>query len=314
MSPLLQVKGLKVYYYTKRGIIKAVDDVSIDVEKGEVVGLAGESGSGKSTIGYAIIRLVPPPGAIAGGQILYNGEDIVVLDQDSFRRNYRWKKISMIFQGSMSGFTPVFKIKDQIIEVLKLHNWNGDYEERVKELFRMVNMDPILAEKYPHELSGGQKQRAFIAMALALNPELVIADEPTTALDVIVQEYIVNLLKQLRKDYNLSIIFITHDLALLSEISDKLYILYAGKMMESGSSEVIFKRPRHPYTQLLVNSIATLDKDMINGIPGYMPDLSNPPTGCRFNTRCPFAKEICFKQEPKFTTFQDGDEVACWLY
>jgi peptide/nickel transport system ATP-binding protein len=311
---LLEVKNLKVYFYTKRGVVKAVDDVNLYLDKGEIVGLAGESGSGKSTIGYAIMRLVPYPGKIEGGKIFFNGENILEIDEETFRRNYRWKKISMVFQGSMSGFTPVFKVKDQIIEVLRVHEWKGDYEERVRELFKMVNMDPSLADKYPHELSGGQKQRAFISMALALNPEVLIADEPTTALDVIVQENILNLLKQLRKELNLSILFITHDLALLSEISDRDYILYAGKVMESGPSEIIFKKPRHPYTTLLIESIATLDKDMIKGIPGFMPDLSNPPKGCRFNTRCPFAKDICFKEEPKLKAFSDGDEVACWLY
>ncbi|MEM3802727.1 MAG: ABC transporter ATP-binding protein [Saccharolobus sp.] len=311
---LLEVKDLKIYFYTKRGVVKAVDGVNLNLDKEEIIGLAGESGSGKSTIGYGIMRLVPFPGRIESGKILFKGEDILSLDENTFRKNYRWKKIAMVFQGSMSGFTPVFKIRDQIIEVLKIHEWNGDYDERVNELFKMVNMDPALADKYPHELSGGQKQRAFIAMALALNPEILIADEPTTALDVMVQANILNLLKELRKDLGISIIFITHDLALLSEISDRTYILYAGKIMESGSSEVIFKRPRHPYTQLLVESIATLDKDVIRGIPGFMPDLSNPPLGCRFNTRCPYAKDICVKEEPKFKLFSDGDEVACWLY
>lgn len=311
---LLEVKDLKIYFYTKRGVVKAVDGVNLNLDKEEIIGLAGESGSGKSTIGYGIMRLVPFPGRIESGKILFKGEDILSLDENTFRKNYRWKKIAMVFQGSMSGFTPVFKIRDQIIEVLKIHEWNGDYDERVNELFKMVNMDPALADKYPHELSGGQKQRAFIAMALALNPEILIADEPTTALDVMVQANILNLLKKLRKDLGISIIFITHDLALLSEISDRTYILYAGKIMESGSSEVIFKRPRHPYTQLLIESIATLDKDVIRGIPGFMPDLSNPPLGCRFNTRCPYAKDICFKEEPKFKLFSDGDEVACWLY
>ncbi|ACP34620.1 oligopeptide/dipeptide ABC transporter, ATPase subunit [Sulfolobus islandicus L.S.2.15] len=311
---LLEVRNLKVYFYTKRGIVKAVDDVNLYLDNGEIIGLAGESGSGKSTIGYAIMRLVPFPGKIEGGEILFKGENILKLDEETFRKNYRWKKIAMVFQGSMSGFTPVFKIRDQIIEVLRIHGWTGDYDKRVEELFKMVNMDPQLAEKYPHELSGGQKQRAFIAMALALNPEILIADEPTTALDVMVQEHILNLLKKLRKELNLSIIFITHDLALLSEISDRDYMLYAGKVMESGPSEVIFKKPRHPYTSLLVESIATLDKDIIKGIPGSMPDLSNPPVGCRFNTRCPFARDICFKEEPKMKAFSDGDEVACWLY
>ncbi|TRM80326.1 dipeptide/oligopeptide/nickel ABC transporter ATP-binding protein [Sulfolobus sp. D5] len=311
---LLEVKNLKVYFYTKRGVVKAVDDVSLNLEEGEIIGLAGESGSGKSTIGYAIMRLVPFPGKVEGGKILFKGNDILVLDESDFRRNYRWKRIAMVFQGSMSGFTPVFKIKDQIIEILKIHDWEGDYDERVKELFKMVSMDPALADKYPHELSGGQKQRAFIAMALALNPQVLIADEPTTALDVVVQAQIINLLKKLRKELNLSIIFITHDLALLSELSDRIYVLYAGKVMENGKSEIIFKKPRHPYTQLLIESIATLDKNVIKGIPGFMPDLSNPPKGCKFNTRCPFAKDICFKEEPKFRLFSEGDEVACWLY
>lgn len=311
---LLEVKNLKVYFYTKRGVVKAVDDVSLNLEEGEIIGLAGESGSGKSTIGYAIMRLVPFPGKVEGGKILFKGNDILVLDESDFRRNYRWKRIAMVFQGSMSGFTPVFKIKDQIIEILKIHDWEGDYDERVKELFKMVSMDPALADKYPHELSGGQKQRAFIAMALALNPQVLIADEPTTVLDVVVQAQIINLLKKLRKELNLSIIFITHDLALLSELADRIYVLYAGKVMENGKSEIIFKKPRHPYTQLLIESIATLDKNVIKGIPGFMPDLSNPPKGCKFNTRCPFAKDICFKEEPKFRLFSEGDEVACWLY
>ncbi|TRM88629.1 dipeptide/oligopeptide/nickel ABC transporter ATP-binding protein, partial [Sulfolobus sp. A20-N-G8] len=219
---LLEVKNLKVYFYTKRGVVKAVDDVSLNLEEGEIIGLAGESGSGKSTIGYAIMRLVPFPGKVEGGKILFKGNDILVLDESDFRRNYRWKRIAMVFQGSMSGFTPVFKIKDQIIEILKIHDWEGDYDERVKELFKMVSMDPALADKYPHELSGGQKQRAFIAMALALNPQVLIADEPTTALDVVVQAQIINLLKKLRKELNLSIIFITHDLALLSELADRI--------------------------------------------------------------------------------------------
>lgn len=310
----LQVRDLRVYFYVKRGVVRAVDGVDLDVDKGEIVGLAGESGSGKSTIGYSIMRLVPTPGKIVSGKILFDGEDILAIDEGTFSKKYRWKKIAMVFQGSMSSFTPVFKIRDQIVEVLKVHGWKGDYNERVNELLKMVNMDPALADKYPHELSGGQKQRAFIAMALALNPELLIADEPTTALDVIVQEYVVNLLKKLNKELNLSIIFITHDLALLSEIADRVYVIYAGKVMESGPSEVIFKSPRHPYTKLLIASTPSLDKSEVSEIPGFMPDLANPPQGCRFNTRCPYVKDICSREEPKLKDFPDGDRVACWLY
>jgi peptide/nickel transport system ATP-binding protein len=310
---LLKVEDLKVYYFMKRGIVKAVDEVSIEVNKGEVVGIAGESGSGKSTLGLAVMRLINPPGRIMSGRIIFKGDELLSIPEKKFNEEYRWKKIAMIFQGSMNGFTPVYKIGRQIREVLEIHGWKGDIDERIKELLKLVRLDPQLAEKYPHELSGGQKQRAFIAMALALNPELLIADEPTTALDVITQAYIINLLKQLRKDLDISMIFITHDIALMSELADRIYIMYAGKIMEHGDSEVLLKTPKHPYTQLLVKAIPTLDKREIKGIPGFMPDLSNLPKGCRFYPRCPFVMEICKREEPRLVN-KDGDNVACWLY
>ncbi len=312
--PILTIKNLSIHFYTPKGVRKAVDRVDLELNKGEVVGIAGESGSGKSTLALGIMRLINYPGKIVSGEIYFNEENILKMSEDDFNKKIRWKKIAMIFQGSMNGFTPVFKIGDQIREVMEIHGYNGDYDKRIKELLNMVELDESVANKYPHELSGGMRQRAFIAMALALNPEILICDEPTTALDVITQAKILNLLKKLKKELNLSIIFITHDLALLSEISDKLYIMYAGAIMERGDSLQIYKNPKHPYTQLLMEAIADINKDYIKGIPGFMPDLANLPNGCRFSNRCPFAMDICKKKEPELKRL-DGDRyVSCWLY
>jgi peptide/nickel transport system ATP-binding protein len=311
---ILEIRDLRVYFPLKRGSVKAVDGVSMDVEKAEIVGLAGESGSGKSTVGYSILRIIPPPGKTVGGQIRFEGEDLLVMPEPEFSRRIRWKKISMVFQGSMSSFTPVYTIGYQLAETLRLHGYEGDPESRMVELMKMVRLDPSLLRKYPHELSGGQKQRAFIAMAIALNPELLIADEPTTALDVVSQMSILNLLKSLKRDYGLSVIFITHDLALLSEIADRVYIMYAGKVVEGGASERIYKTPKHPYTKALLASVPSIDKAKLEGIPGFMPDLVDPPRGCRFHPRCPFAMEVCRRDEPKVKSVGGDQDVACWLY
>ncbi|AFZ70790.1 oligopeptide/dipeptide ABC transporter, ATP-binding protein [Caldisphaera lagunensis DSM 15908] len=312
--PILSIKNLSIHFYTPKGVRKAVDRVDLELNKGEVIGIAGESGSGKSTLALGIMRLITYPGRIVSGEIYFNGENILKMSEDEFNKKIRWKKIAMIFQGSMNGFTPVFKIGDQIREVMEIHEYNGDYESRIKELLNMVELDESVANKYPHELSGGMRQRAFIAMALALNPEILICDEPTTALDVITQAKIINLLKKLKKELNLSIIFITHDLALLSEISDKLYIMYAGGIMERGNSLDIYKNPKHPYTQLLIEAIADINKDYIKGIPGFMPDLANLPSGCRFSNRCPFVMDICKKKEPELKRLEGDRYVSCWLY
>ncbi len=314
MSPILSIENLSIHFYTPKGVRKAVDRVSLELNKKEVVGVAGESGSGKSTLALGIMRLIAPPGKIVGGKIFYHGDDILRYSESEFNSKIRWKKIAMIFQGSLNGFTPVFKIGEQIEEVLEVHGYKGDFKERVKELLKMVELDPSVADRYPHELSGGMKQRAFIAMALALNPEILICDEPTTALDVITQAKIINLLKILKKDLGLSIIFITHDMALLSEISDRLYIMYAGGIMESGNSLDIYKNPKHPYTQLLMEAIADINKDYIKGIPGFMPDLANLPSGCRFSDRCPYAMDICKRKEPELKKIEGDRNVACWLY
>ncbi len=311
---ILSVEDLRVYFSSARGDVKALDGVGLDVKEGEIVGLAGESGCGKTTLSLAISRLIYPPGRIESGKVLFEGDDILKLNANEFRSRYRWKKIAMIFQGSMNGFTPVFTIGDQIEEVLEIHGYSGDFGSRTKELMRMVELDPVIADRYPHELSGGQKQRAFIAMALAVDPPFLIADEPTTALDVVTQVSIMNLLKRLRKEKGISILIITHDLALLSEIVDRAYILYAGRMAELGSAEQIFKGPKHPYTQGLIGSIPTLKSTKIEGIAGFMPDLANLPPGCKFAQRCPYAMQVCGKEEPQLKEIGEGQRVACWLY
>ncbi len=315
---LLEVKDLKTYFYTTKGIVKAVDGVSFTLRRGEVLGLAGESGCGKSTTAYSIIRLVPPPGKIVGGKILFEGKDILKMDNESFRREIRWKKISMVFQGAMNALNPVYTVGDQMAEVIMLHEGLTKKEAyaRVYKLLQMVGIDPRRAHSYPHELSGGMKQRVMIAMALALNPPLVIADEPTTALDVVVQAQIMNLLKRLQREYKMSIILITHDLSLIAEIADKVAIMYAGKIVEIGRAEQIFYNPQHPYTKGLLASIPRIRGEIkkLEWIPGVPPDLRSPPPGCRFHPRCRFRFEPCDKQEPPLIQIEPEHYVACWLY
>ncbi len=318
METLLEVKDLKTYFYTTKGVVKAVDGVSFSLGKGEVMGLAGESGCGKSTTAYSLIRLVPPPGKIVGGKIIFEGKNILELSDEDFRKKYRWKKISMIFQGAMNALNPVYTIGDQLAEVFMLHEGLTKTEamSKVYELLEMVGIDPKRARSYPHELSGGMKQRVMIAMALALNPPLVIADEPTTALDVVVQAQIMNLLKKLQREKNVSIILITHDLSLIAEIADKVAIMYAGKVVEYGTAEQIYLNPQHPYTQALLRSIPRLRGEIskLEWIPGTPPDLIAPPPGCRFAPRCKFRMDICTKEEPPTIEVEPGHIVSCWLH
>lgn len=259
-----------------------------------------------------MLRLLNPPGRVLAGEVLYRGVDILQLTEEEFREKYRWNKLAMVFQGSMNGFTPVFTIGSQIKEVLEIHGREGS-DETVRKLLQSVKLDETIASRYPHELSGGQKQRAFIAMALALEPEVLVADEPTTALDVITQANILNLLKSLRKELGISIMLITHDLALISEAVDRLYVMYAGKVVEEGPSAEFFSKPKHPYGQGLLESTPTLRSKEIKGIAGFMPDLANLPPGCSFTPRCPYAMEICKKKFPDLRTL-GGEKVACWLY
>lgn len=317
-EPLLQVRNLKTYFYTLKGVVKAVDDVSFELNRGESLGIAGESGCGKSTLAFSLIRLVPPPGKIAGGSIIFQGRDITKLSEEEFRREIRWQGISMVFQGAMNVLNPVYTIGDQIAELFMVHKGYTKQEglKEAERLLRMVGIDPRRVKSYPFELSGGMKQRVVIAMALALSPPLVIADEPTTALDVVVQAQIMNLLKKLKQELKTSIILISHDLSLIAELADKVAIMYGGKIVEYGQSDLVYNNPQHPYTKGLLGSIPRLRGEIkdLTWIPGTPPDLINPPPGCRFHPRCPYAMDKCKKEEPPVIEVEKGRYVACWLY
>ena len=305
----LVVNGLSAKYNSSQGPVYAVDDVDFELEDGTSIGIAGESACGKSTLGLSLIRMLS--GGKAEGEILFDGNSILEMKESDFDENYRWKKISMVFQGAMNSLDPVFTIKEQFIEILKQHNFDGDVKQVILDAIHSVSLDEPILKTYPHELSGGMKQRVVIAMALLLKPKFVIADEPTTALDVLIQAQIVNLLKNLKKD-GMSFMLITHDLAVLSEIADKIGIMYGGHMVEFGSSEEIYKNPKHPYTQGLLESIPTLKGNIPKYIKGIPPSLLDAPTECRFIERCPLAIEKCKQVPPKFKT--KTGYVRCWLY
>ena len=276
---------------------------------GESIGIAGESACGKSTLGLSIVRMLL--GGKANGRIILDDVEILGISESEFTDKFRWKKISMIFQGAMNSLDPVFTINEQFVEVLKQHNFNGNFDDAILNAIHSVSLDDVVLKKYPHELSGGMKQRVIIAMALLLEPKFVIADEPTTALDVLIQAQIINLLKKLKKN-GMSIMLITHDLAVLSEIADKIGIMYGGHMVEFGSSYEIYKNPKHPYTQGLLESIPKLTGDVPKYIKGNPPSLLEPATQCRFIERCPLAIEKCKTVPPKFKT--ETGYVRCWLY
>jgi len=315
--PLLEVEGLRTYYFTRAGAVRAVDNISFFVEKGEVFGLAGESGCGKTTAGLSILRLLPPYGRIVGGHIIFDGNDLLSIREMEFRRKYRWKRISMIFQGAMNALNPVFRVGDQIAEAIMLHEKVSKEEamEKVRELFKKVGIEPSRVDNYPHEFSGGMRQRAMIAMALACNPELVIADEPTTALDVVIQGQILDLMRKLKDEYDLSVILITHDMSVIAELCNRVGIMYAGKLVECADVRTLFKEPSHPYTQGLISAIPSLTgpKVRLKSIPGAPPDLLNPPKGCRFHPRCPYAMDKCRREEPEYTEVGKLHWVACHL-
>ena len=305
----LTINGLSSRYSSTKGPVYAVDDVDFSLEDGESIGIAGESACGKSTLGLSIIRMLS--GGKIEGKILFEDESLLDMSESDFDKKFRWKKISMIFQGAMNSLDPVFTIDEQFIEILKQHNFEGDSHKLILDAINSVSLDEHVLKKYPHELSGGMKQRVIIAMALLLKPKFVIADEPTTALDVLIQAQIVNLLKNLKKG-GMSFMLITHDLAVLSEIANKIGIMYGGQMVEFGSSEEIYKNPKHPYTQGLLKSIPTLKGDIPKYIKGIPPSLLDAPTECRFIDRCPLVIEKCKQLPPKFKT--ETGYVRCWLY
>lgn len=318
MEDLLKVRELKVYYETKPSPLRAVDEVDLNVRKHEIFGIVGESACGKTTLAQAILRLVKPPGRIVQGEVLFKGIDLMKLRDDELR-TIRWRQISYIPQSSMNALNPVMKIIDQIADVIKMHEGElskAELEHRVEDLLISVGLAREVAKMYPHELSGGMRQRAVIAMALALHPELLIADEPTTALDVVVQRGIIQLLKDINKDFGTTIILITHDMAVHGEIADRNAVMYAGKIVEVGSSEKIFSEPLHPYTRFLISSIPYIgEKRKLLGIPGLPPDLRNPPPGCRFHPRCPFyMRGKCDTRTPALIEVGQDRMVACYLY
>jgi len=276
--------------------------------------LAGESGCGKSTLGTAIIRSIQDPGKVVSGSVVLDGTDIFGISDSEFDKTIRWKKIAMIFQGAMNSLNPVFTIGKQINEILVEHRFKGNSSKCISETLRQVLLDDSILKKYPHELSGGQKQRIIIAMALLLRPELLIADEPTTSLDVLVQAQIINLLKGLKRKYGLSILFISHDLGVISELAEFIGIMYAGQIVEFGSSRVIYSNPKHPYTQKLIASVPRIAENSrkMEFLKGKPPNMAHLQPGCRFFERCPFAMDVCRTDPP--IVRDDGGSVRCWLY
>lgn len=316
-EPLLQIQDLKVEYLAGRGSVRAVDGVSLEIGKGEVLGLAGESGSGKSTIAQAIMRILQPPAIISGGKVLFDGKDVLEMSDGELKK-FRWEEVSMVFQSAMNSLNPVMTIGDQIVDGIHSHRKVTEQQARqhASEMLEIVGIEADRIDSYPHELSGGMRQRAVIAIALALQPPLMIMDEPTTALDVVVQREILAKIAELREEFGFSILFITHDMSLLVEISERIAIMYAGEIVEMAASRELFENPLHPYTQGLMASFPALTgpRKKLEGIAGSPPDMISPPSGCRFHPRCPHRMDICDKVVPKYAEVTPGHRVACHLY
>src|SRR6267143_225735 len=316
---VLQLDGVTTHYRTLRGWVRAAENVSFEVGKGEALGLVGESGCGKTTVALSILKILPAGAKIRKGRILFDGTDLVPLNNSEMRK-VRWKGVSIVFQGAMNAMNPVFKVGDQIIEAIKLHEpdvTKADAYKRTEALLEMVGVDASRVNNYPHEFSGGMRQRALIAMALACNPKLLIADEPGTALDVIVQSQVLQLMKSLKEKLGLSMVMISHDLSIVAEVCEKIAIMYAGNIVEYGDVESVFKEPLHPYTQGLLGAFPSIkgERKKLISIPGQPPDLLHPPTGCRFHPRCPYAMEVCKKEVPVLQRQGTGEHrVACYLY
>ena len=311
---ILSVHDLTMHYSTRTGTVKAVDGVSFSLKEGQSLGLVGESGCGKSSIAISLLKLLPDNARIIKGQIILGGVDLVPLSEDEMRP-YRWNRISMVFQAAMNSLDPVYRVGEQIIEALEAHRYYTRDEalNRVEELFELVSLDPGFIKRYPHEYSGGMKQRAIIAMALACEPDVIIADEPTTALDVIVQDKILRELQEIQSRLNMSMIYISHDMAVIAEVSDVMGVMYAGKIVEFGATTDVFRNPIHPYSAALMSAFPSItgEKIKLMTLPGEPPDLTDPPAGCRFNPRCSYATDQCRIEEPPIVE-RDGHWAACW--
>jgi peptide/nickel transport system ATP-binding protein len=313
---VLKVDDLTMHYTTRAGDVWAVDNVSFALKKGEAMGLVGESGCGKTSIATSLLRLLPDNAIIKGGHIYLNSTDLVALDEEEMRK-IRWRRISMVFQAAMNALNPVYKVGDQIIEAMENHGLvtnNETAREQVADLFRLVGLDPKLMEQYPHEYSGGMRQRAVIAMALSCKPDLIIADEPTTALDVIVQDNLLREMMELQHKLHMSMIYISHDIAVIAEVSDRIGVMYAGRLVELSSAVEVFHHPLHPYTAGLMSAFPSIigPKRALKTLPGEPPDLLHPPRGCRFHPRCPYATDICKQEVPEFKDLGNDHYVACY--
>jgi peptide/nickel transport system ATP-binding protein len=315
-AALLSVEDLVMHYRVRAGDIQAVDGVSFSLDHGRSLGLVGESGCGKTSIAICLLRLLPDNGAIKGGHVYFDGEDLVALPEEQMR-TYRWNRISMVFQAAMNSLNPVYRVGDQIVEAMQTH-WEAitvpEARERVADLYDLVGLEPSFMDRYPHEYSGGMRQRAVIAMALSCNPDIIIADEPTTALDVIVQDRVLRKLEEIQRRLDMALIYISHDIAVIAEVSDRTGVMYAGHMAELADSVDIFERPLHPYTNALIGAFPSIKgkKKELNTLPGEPPDLLDPPAGCRFHPRCARALDVCQEEQPPFRDFGGGHLAACW--
>jgi peptide/nickel transport system ATP-binding protein len=315
---LLEVRGLRVAYGSERGLVVPVDEVDLDLDRGEFLGIVGESGCGKSTLLYAIARLLGPPlaGEILAGSVLFRGQNMVTLSERKLR-HIRWRELSVVMQSAMNALNPVLSIEAQLRDACKAHGTMSSREirQRSEEVLRLVGIDPIHLRSYPHQLSGGMRQRAMIAMALLFTPDLVIMDEPTSALDVVAQRSLMRQIKRLQEQLGFAVVFVTHDMSLVSHFSDRLAVMYAGQIVELGATRQVFHSPLHPYTRGLLEAFPSIrgPKEHLTGIPGSPPDLVTPPPGCRFAPRCPLADDYSRTVEPSFNAV-DGELVRCHLY
>jgi peptide/nickel transport system ATP-binding protein len=316
-EPILEIKNLYIEYPIYIGTVRAGENINLSLNKGEVMGLVGESGSGKSTLGFSILRMLKPPGRVSRGQIVYHGRDIVTMKEEEILA-LRGNNISMIFQDPLTSLNPLFRIDKQFIETIQTHDRTISKTaalERSAEILKRLGISPSRLYEYPHQMSGGMRQRIMIGIGLILNPDLLIADEPTTSLDVIVEAQFLDLLNELRKQFDLTILLITHNLGVVAQLADRVTVMYAGTIAEIGASEAVFANPLHPYTQGLLASIPNikLDQPELKTMPGQTPDLVNPPSGCRFHPRCPECMAICSQEIPPIF-YKDGSQVSCWLY
>jgi len=312
--PILEVDNLSTHYYLGKKPVRAVENVSFTIDKQETLGVAGESGCGKTTTAYSIMRILPENGKIVGGSIRLGDEELISKTEEEMRQ-LRWRSASIVFQYAMNAFNPVLRIVDQITEVMMEKNDISEDEavKTVAHLFNEVGLEPSRMRDYPHEFSGGMLQRAIIAQALSCDPKLIIADEPVTALDVIVQNKILDLLRKLQKKYDLGVLFITHDLSVVAENCSSTAIMYAGNIVEKGTTSDVFKRSLHPYTYKLIGAFPSISgpKKRLEFIPGSPPNLMNPPSGCKFHPRCPFAQDICKTEEPEYREISPGHYARC---